>query len=225
MPSYFGARKALTAVKQFGSIQFAATQSVTIPNNALFAFGTGDFTVEAWIYINAGSGDFNVFNAGTALAGSYSFYWLAATQKFESVRYGDIAGSGRTTNTYSTGQWLHMAATRASGTARLYINGVSDAGATYAMGSVTAGTAVNLGSIWNGASTNNGYITNLRVVTGTAVYTTNFTPPTSPLPVIPNTSLLLLSSTSASLLNDSSTNNFILTNNGPTIWSPYSPLV
>jgi len=149
--------------------------------NAAFTFSTGDFTVEAWVYITAAT-NFNIFNVGGTATGSYSLYWLGSVQKFESTRYGDAAGSGKTTNTYSLNTWYHIAAVRLGGTAKIYINGVEDTGATYSMGNITA-TAAESGRIWQltSTSTASGYISNLRVVNGTAVYTSNFTPSTSPL--------------------------------------------
>ena len=47
-----------------------------------------------------------------------------------------------------------------------------------------------------------GYISNFRIVKGTAVYTANFTPSTSPLTAIANTSLLL-SCTNAAIFDNS----------------------
>jgi hypothetical protein len=58
-----------------------------------------------------------------------------------------------------------------------------------------------------------GYISNLRVVKGTAVYTTTFTPPTTALTAISGTSLLTCQSPT---LVDNSTNNFALTATGNT---------
>jgi hypothetical protein len=68
-----------------------------------------------------------------------------------------------------------------------------------------------------------GYITNLRVVNGTAVYTGNFTPPTSPLTPITNTKLLLTESNSSGLLIDSSTNGFTVTNTGTVTYNSSTP--
>ena len=87
------------------------------------------------------------------------------------------------------------------------------------MGSVTASTGISIGRNFNASQTNNGYMSNLRVVKGTAVYTSNFTPPTTPLTAIANTSLLLNVSNSGSMLLDSSSNRFAITNTGNVSWS------
>jgi len=59
-----------------------------------------------------------------------------------------------------------------------------------------------------------GYISNVRIVNGTAVYTSNFTPSTTPLTAISGTALLTCQSGS---FNDASSNNFTISTNG----SPY----
>ena len=171
------------------STYFNAVANTTISygSSASFAFGTGDFTVEAWIYMTAY--DFTVFNVGSAANGSYSIYVLGSG-KFQSARYGDTAGAGTTTNVLSLNTWYHIAAVRRSGTAKIYVNGVEDTGATYSMGSITA-TAAETGRVWQlTTSAMSGYISNLRVVTGTAVYTANFTPATTPLTAVAGTSVL-----------------------------------
>jgi hypothetical protein len=54
---------------------------------------------------------------------------------------------------------------------------------------------LGIGTYWSGGSpvtsnTVNGYITDTRVLKGTALYTTTFTPPTAPLTAVTNTQLL-----------------------------------
>jgi hypothetical protein len=83
----------------------------------------------------------------------------------------------------SANTWTHVAVTRSGSTFRLFINGTEVA--TYSnAGSVNSGP-LNIGSSYAG------YISDSRTVKGSAVYTSNFTPPTAPLTAITNTSLLL----------------------------------
>lgn len=187
--------------------------------------GTGDFTVEAWVFnttsgqkpeiwINGGqvgqfvvSTNFNVADAGVILGA------LSPAGSGWSV-----ALAGSTALTENT--WNHIAWVRASGVITVYLNGV--AGGTYSNSS----NSISLGRIGAFDSSTydlNGYISNLRVVAGTAVYTANFTPPTAPLTAITNTSLLTCQS---NRFIDNSSNAFAITVNGtPSVqaFSPFAP--
>jgi hypothetical protein len=124
--------------------------------------------------------------------------------------------------------WSHIAWVRNGNSMTIYKNGTSVA----TMSGVSAynfySPAHNLGFIgffWDGGTTRyfNGYISNLRVVKGTALYTTTFTPSTTPLTAIANTSLLTCQS---NRFKDNSTNNFTITRYvAPKIqrFSPFSP--
>jgi hypothetical protein len=65
-----------------------------------------------------------------------------------------------------------------------------------------------------------GYISNLRIVNGTALYTSSFSVPTVPLTAIANTSLLTCNSAT---IVDGSTNNFAITNNNTATVSSITP--
>jgi hypothetical protein len=97
-----------------------------------------------------------------------------------------------TNNYIPVGVWAHVAFTRASGTNRFFVNGVQ---CTTNTGTFTSSLASGGNTIYVGARSSGnpfyGYISNLRVLKGTALYTANFTPPTAPLTNITNTSLLL----------------------------------
>jgi hypothetical protein len=92
-----------------------------------------------------------------------------------------------------TNAWTHIAVTRTSGTFKSFVNGVLDR--TFAV----SGTITNSGNpIYNigraaylsGNFYFNGLMSNFRVVNGTSIYSTTFTPPTQPLTAVSGTSLL-----------------------------------
>jgi hypothetical protein len=125
----------------------------------------------------------------------------------------------------SINQWIHFAIVRNGSTFTLYMNGTS-------VSTYTSATAFNDNSLGitigrdNGTGSSagrffyNGYISNLRIVKGTAVYTSNFTVPTSSLTAITNTSLLTCQS---NRFIDNSTNAFVVTVNGNPFVQAFSP--
>jgi hypothetical protein len=121
------------------------------------------------------------------------------------------------------GQWNHIAVTRSGSALTLWLNGVS-----VGTGSSASWTGSNL-PISIGRSLNysnatpyymNGYISNFRVVKGSPVYTSAFTPPTTPLTAITNTQLLTCQS---NRYIDNSTNNFAITVNGTPSVQRFNP--
>jgi hypothetical protein len=180
-----------------GSMYFDGSDYLSIASNAAFNFGTGDFTVEAWIYsstIAAGQGV--IFGRQEATTNAV-FQFRRNSDKIELIVRA-TGGGGLVTLTSSTSittnSWVHVAAVRSSGTATIYINGV-------ASGSISAGTNTDpsvarpftIGVLDDTSLTGyfSGYISNARIIKGTALYTGNFTPPTVPLTAITNTQLLL----------------------------------
>ena len=113
-----------------------------------------------------------------------------------------------------------MALTRASGTVKLWVNGAS--------GGTRTGNTTNLSQqrVFIGSSGLDLYLkgrmSNIRIVKGTAVYTTTFTP-AGPLTAVSGTQLLLNTTNNANFLKDSSTNNFTVTNNGSVATSSLTP--
>ena len=154
------------------------------PPNTAFAFGTGDFTVEGWVYFNSVSGNQPICQSD-ALGSSTNNKWYlnCAGGQLVLATHGSGGFSCSTPFTPSTSTWYYVTATRASGTVRLFVNGVS--------GTVTtSGTpsGYNLGQ--NGLTVGgisspaylNGYMQDLRLTKGVARYTATFTPPTAALP-------------------------------------------
>ena len=190
--------------------------SLTCSGTAL-QFGTGDFSIECWLYPTVSSG-VNSFIAVTPVntngftisvhypsSGSFTFYSNAGTI---------VTAAG----VISTHSWNHVAITRSGTTLRLFVNGVIVNSVTNST-NFSASTLSYIGD--NGWGEHfNGYISNLRVVKGTALYTSNFTPSTTPLTAVSGTSLLTCQS---NRFIDNSANNFTLTVNGNTSVQRFSP--
>jgi hypothetical protein len=220
-----------------GSVSFnGSTQSLTVPVNAAFAFGTGDFTIESWFYLTA-AGDayrFIYSQARTGTSLDIRFGNDGFGNKLQvSLNSGTVGSvwSCNITQTSAIGSWKHVALTRSGSTCRLFVNGVQQSlGSGANPGSFPVTSFTDSSNIPTPTSTIKigqtvaGYISNLRVINGTAVYTSTFTPPTSPLTSTGSgTSLLLGTVNGAGFLTDSSPYNSTVTNVGASTSSALSP--
>jgi hypothetical protein len=200
---------------------FSGSSYLSLASNAALAFGTGDFTVESWIYLTSLSASNTICDNRTAdTASAYVFYVQSnGTLTF----YDGPGGVDRTSSAgaITTNTWYHVVATRSGTTFNLYINGA--VAATYTGVSSNFGTSqpLRIGQQVSNLYGWNGYISNLRLVKGTAVYTSAFTSPKAPLTAITNTSLLTLQSTR---FIDNSSNNFTITPTGSPQISNLYPL-
>jgi len=158
---------------------------LSAPSNANLALGSGDFTVEFWIYPldNGGSGR-SIIDQNTN--GSLFYYLQSGTFSF---RIYATSTPLQASLPYTNG-WVHVAVSRQSNTLRAFINGALTGSTTDTNNYTQSGTYI--GTYAGGASQfNYGYLADLRLVKGTAVYTSAFTPPTTPLTAITNTQFLL----------------------------------
>lgn len=185
---------------------------LSTPNNAAFQFGTGDFTIECWVNktVAANGSIVDVRSGGTG-AVPWAFYIDASN--FPYFYDGTVYTSSVAT---TLNAWNHVAIVRTSGVLKIFVNGVQGYSAAYTASLNAAGSLLVGGT----AAYTTGYISNLRIVKGTAVYTANFTPPTAPLTAISGTSLLTCQS---NRFRDASTNNFAITKFGETSVTAFSP--
>jgi len=200
---------------------------ISIPSSAQLSL-TGDFTIEMFFLLNnATSGA----TQGLIANGASSFVGTAAALIFGHVQnptklsffVQNISATPPllvSSTAMAAGQWYHVAITRAGSTIRLFVNGQQEDSYSSSGTISLDATLTKIGSYWNGDL--NGYISSARVVKGTAVYTSNFTPPTAPLSAIANTSLLTCQS---NRFIDNSSNNFTLTIAGETMVRPFSPFL
>ncbi len=203
---------------------------LSIPSNASWQFGSGDFTIEAWVYINARGSSGSVF-AGTWGASNRGWIWVSTPTVFNFTYSTNGTNETAVSATYTIplNTWTHLASVRSGNTVTQYANGVAVGSGSVTGVSINASTQpLYIGHNKQDVDNNinnfamNGYISNLRIVS-TALYTSNFTPPTSPLTAVAGTILLTCQS---NRLIDNSTNNFAITRNGNvavTKFSPFSP--
>ena len=171
---------------------------LTVASSSNFALGTGDFTIEMWVYFTVTSYEggsnrriFALHNGGNAVdnlqiiidEGSYSTNGDLLLYSNSVLGY---------LNTDLRSAWHHIAIVRSSGTLRFYLDGVENFSISNTQNySPNSGSPTPLmGQRGDNKGDYNGYISNLRMVVGTAVYTSNFIPSRTPLTAISGTQLL-----------------------------------
>jgi hypothetical protein len=209
-----------------GSLLFNGTsQKLLLSGAADFSFGSGDFTVEGWFYTKGSSyqrlwcfpdGD-NVEIMGTTV-----YYWNGTT----------IANSG--SGAIRPWAWFHIALVKHSGAVTVYLNGTtvitdnspynSSASRPLAIAGELASDVEGQGDVVGADGWLNGYMTNFRIVKGTAVYTSNFSISYEPLTAVSNTKLLLTVVDKSGMIADTSGTSKTVTNVGGVLYDGTSPL-
>jgi len=159
-----------------------STDYLTAASSNIVNFGNGDFTAEAWIYLDAVNTSIAsiISNYNNGSNGGLGWYVNRSTSGGIQVYSGNSlvlnANSAITAKT-----WTHIAICRASGTTRFFVNGVVSTSVSDSSNYGVDNSATGFGgtpSGGGGTSPFPGLISNLRIVKGTAVYTGAFTPPT-----------------------------------------------
>ena len=150
------------------------------PAGTAFAPGTGDFTLEGWVYVithNTSQGNF-FWTQSTPGTNYFLLTFGTGGAGWTAIASGVGPSISGPTTTINTNTWYHLAVTRASGTVRVYVNGVSGTAGTNTTDISNTSWTPTLGSythvsygLWNG------YVSNVRYVKGVAVYSGSFTPP------------------------------------------------
>jgi len=168
------------------SVGFDGNDYLSLTGHADLGFDTGDFTWEAWVRPTSYTSDAPIYLVEN---GGFFIYKNGNDLK---VRAKDGTTFITTSNLPDTGVWTHIAVTRSGTTLRLFLNGILDKSVTcsYDFGGSQGYIGVGEGSYWNGD------ISNLRSITGTALYTSSFIPPTEPLTNVTNTKLLCCNNSS-----------------------------
>ena len=165
----------------YSSVFDGSSDQIRPADDAMWDFGTGDYTIETWIWIN------NLVNNGaiwdTGAWGNNNFdmvirynanaRWQIGVYNGSSDRYlTDISTPGLTTN-----RWYHLAVSRASGVTRLHRDGVlvSQQSEQGWLGSenITSSQPRIGANTW---TSHNGYLDEMRVSNIARYGASNFTP-------------------------------------------------
>ena len=168
----------------------------TVASNSYRAISTNqDFTIEVWVKINAFTqyGHFATTYNNVGDDEDYFFRLNNTAQSWQFQLGSQNAVAVNSSTNLTQHKWHHLAVTRSSGTVYLWQDGVQ-------VGSASDTQALNDNTVYLGQAINgyplNAYMSDFRVVVGTAVYTSAFTPPTSALTAISGTQMLITSSAS-----------------------------
>ena len=170
---------------------------------AELVYGTGDFTWEAWVKCESSSNIYRrIFHHGQEWTNgtALGFNWDNNNNQNQfslwsyNLSSNSAIVSSQTHNFDDDGQWHHVAVSRQSGTFRIFVDGVLE-GTNSSYSGSTESVSTNYLTI--GATHNanvqecfKGNISNVRIVKGTALYTSSFIPPYEPLTNVTNTVLL-----------------------------------
>ena len=222
-----GGSSALTPQNFKGhSVSFDGTgDGVNCGTQSVFALGTAAFTLEGWIYTlrlknystlwttRPDNGNYaDAYHVGWDSAGGISLY------------NGSTAYAGAPSGTIKQGQWHHVAIVKnSSNNLATFVDGVRVGYAASFTSNLTR-TLLGLGDFpTTKAECIEGYISNARIVAGTAVYDptlTTCTVPTAPLTAIAGTVILTAQNFA---FTDNSANNFTLTAQGNSVLSHFTP--
>ena len=185
-----------------------------VPNDASNQLSGSNFTIECWVYFNSLSSEARFINKNPASTFGYILGAVSSKLYFKTDNT-TITG----TTTLSIGQWYHFAVTNDGTTTKIFVNGTLDGSAT-GVTITNENVDLSIGSrLYLAGLGLIGYMSDVRMVKGTALYTSNFTPPTEPLTAISGTSVLTCNT---STITDQSSNNFAIIKNGDTKVIPWS---
>jgi len=174
-----------------GAVSFDATGDyLSMADSSDFAFGTGDFTVECFIYPKGNTNYRAIIDCRDQVSDPGG--WILGVNTNDQLYIytdGFLLTSADTNTVTAENKWYHVAYVRNSGTHKIYIDGKeADSSSTsidYDTDNCVIGASYAKNSeYWNGL------ISNVRLVKGTALYTSDFTPPTRELTNVTNTKLL-----------------------------------
>lgn len=173
-----------TAQSKFGGasgLYDGSGDYIQMPSSTDWNFGTGDFTVDFWVRFAADpSGEMRIFDLGSYSSGKGLVVDYYSTS-FNVMHNGNAGSSKSYAFTPSTDTWYHVAITRSGSSERMFVDGTQIGTTQTTSEDIQSSTYTPTIGSWTTVHTYefNGWVDEFRVVKGTAVWTSNFTPPTA----------------------------------------------
>ena len=182
-----------TSDKKFGSSSLLctgnATDLVEVLSDVDFQFGSGNYTIEAWINPISFTGNTieTIVSKGTTNSDAFRMYLSkSGSNYYLTARHGNTVATGSTV--ISSGVWTNITVVHSGTNLKVYINGLLDGSATGASDNVNNTDPLNIGS--DGTNNFVGYIDELRI-SNVARYSGTFTASSTGLHSDPSTVLML----------------------------------
>ena len=174
-----------------GSSYFSSgnLDKLTLPSTAVGSaldYGTGNFTIECWYnFIQVGPNGLG-FIISQTVSGNNNLLFAVGSNRDVGIWLGNSNLGTSAVNSIPLNTWSHIALVRSGTSVQVYVNGVSVLTRT-SSASLGGGMLPCINGYGHASGYGNiCYISNMRIVKGLAVYTSNFTPPTSPVTLTSN---------------------------------------
>ena len=192
--NFIGTAQLSTAQARFGvsslDLTGAGTDEITVDSHQDFGFGTGDFTVEFWIY-RTGNINGKTFYDNRDSADADSALVITGNGGNETDVY--VGNTQIVTGTVATtlNAWNHIAVVRSGSTISQYVDGVAS-GSGISTADLGNSRKLSFGDKYDGSNSGpTAYFDELRITKGVAKYTGAFTAPSAALQGDKDTSILL----------------------------------
>jgi hypothetical protein len=172
---------------------FDGASHLILGNNNDLTF-TGDFTIEAWIYLNSMPQPATIFDARNA-GGTINYLFYVSTNSYYRLCWVDSTGEQLSTIPIYLQRWTHVAVTRASNQFYFHVDGQKDNSLSYSNSNTLtpAASGPKIGRLVdNGSAFFSGYMEELRISQVARYGNSNFTVPTTPFADADADTVLLL---------------------------------
>lgn len=182
-----GDAKLTTTFSKYGgsSLALDGTGDWVTANDASFAVGTGDFTFDAWVYLQRTSDGYDYLfhladSGGSQNTGIYARWTDGGFGNVLQCAISDTLRCSGPNRSAAANAWHHFEFSRGSGTNRLFWDGVLQSSSSN--DTASGGTYLRVGAALNGLYPIMGCIGGFRFLPGQCRHTTNFTPPARAFP-------------------------------------------